>query len=77
MFLYILSIIASVIYVAVRIVYIAQGRQSVEIPLNRGFLDVDGNVITAGELLAELDPPLGVGDEIPQVQSFLKCPSVQ
>lgn len=67
MFLYALSVVASVIYVAVRLIYIGQGRQSVEIPVNRGFLDEDGNAITAGELMAEVG--LGLDDEIPQVTS--------
>lgn len=64
-----MSVLASIVYVIVRLIYIGRGTQSVEIPVNRGFSDVDGNIVTAGELMEEVG--LGVGEEIPQVCTAL------
>lgn len=62
-FLYALSIIASIFYFVVRVVYIATGRASVKIPQNATFeTTIDGRRTNA--TLAEILPTLSIGDEL-------------
>lgn len=76
-FIYALSILASLFYFVVRIVYIATGRPGPKIPVNLT-IESGGRNVTVGNLLDEVvlsDPmlmPFEIGDEIPE--SVLNLP---
>jgi hypothetical protein len=59
--LYILSILTSLFYFVIRVVYIAQGRGSVEIPLN---VAVEDPITGQERLVGELLPDLAIGGKI-------------
>lgn len=63
--LYALSIIASLFYFVVRIIYIAQGNSAPKIPLNFTTLDATGTEVQVSELLAGADQDLEIGDTLP------------
>ena len=61
-FLYSLSILASLVYFVVRVIYIATGKKSVHIPLNTTIV-VDGDNVTVAEALNDR---VAIGEEIPE-----------
>jgi hypothetical protein len=58
--LFALSILASIVYFVVRIIYIAQGRSALKVPLNLTVKDKNLKEVRVSELL----PDIGVGDEL-------------
>ena len=60
--LYSLSIIASIFYFVVRVIYISTGKKSVKIPLNTTIV-FGGENVTVSEALNDR---VAIGDEIPQ-----------
>ena len=61
-FLYSLSILASLVYFVVRVIYIATGKKSVHVPLNTTIV-VDGDNMTVAEALNDR---VAIGEEIPE-----------
>jgi hypothetical protein len=71
--LFALSILASIVYFVVRIIYIAQGRSALKVPLNLTVKDFTKNPVREVRV-SELLPDIGIGDEL--TDSLLNQPEL-